>query len=64
MPRTEQSATRISPKNGRGPTDGLSSAATDFELKDLALAYGPHMPAAHILFFVSDDLRRAATERP
>ena len=28
MPRTEQSATRISPKNGRGPTDGLSSAAT------------------------------------
>jgi hypothetical protein len=62
MHRTEPSAARISPKNGLESKDACS-AAKDFELEDLALAYGPHMPAAHILFSVSDDLECAATER-
>lgn len=64
MHRTEQSAIWIDPKNGAGPTNGSypdagDSEHADFELQDLALAYGPHMPAAHILFSISGDQRRA-----
>ena len=59
MPRTEQSATRISPQNGLG----LMATAKDLKLEDLAMAYGPHMPAAHTLFSRSGRLDRATTER-
>ncbi len=59
MHRTERSAARINPKLGLAPITGLHSAdgeLEDLKLEDLALAYGPHMPAAHVLFSVSDEL--------
>ncbi len=68
MHRTEQSAIWIDPKNGAGPSRGSYPDAgdteqADFILQDMALAYGPHMPTARILFSNSGD-RRALTTRP
>ncbi len=69
MHRTEQSAIWISPKNGTLTTPGLFNGSNpnagdvEVELQDLALAYGPHMPAAYVLFSISDDLKGARAER-